>query len=76
MAARLNSLKAVDTNPELIEVARNIANERREKLLALCEAVLEHEYESAETLARELSGKLEASHRTNQGQHSRTSRRG
>ena len=52
-------LKLIDNATGLFGVAREIAQERRESLLRLCDAVLEHEYEVAEGLARELKGQGE-----------------
>ena len=66
-------LKLINS-PNLAQVALEIAKGRREKLLALCEAVLQHDYEQAEGLAKELSGN-ETVHRVNQGQHRRPSSR-
>ncbi len=49
-------LKLIDNASGLLGVARQIARERRIKLLALCDAVVQHDYETAEELAKELRG--------------------
>jgi hypothetical protein len=76
MAVQRNNVRAIDRCSGIAEVARQIAMERREKLLALCDAVLAHEYESAVSLARELSGNIEARYRIDPSKHRGAGRRG
>ncbi len=68
MAAELKLINS----PNLAQAALEIAKERREKLVRLCNAVLSHNYDEAETLAKELGGN-ETSNRTDQGFNCRTS---
>lgn len=71
MAARL---EIVGNASGIVETARAIALERRKKLLSLCDAVLNHNYEIAENFAKELRGNVETSNRTDQSFDRRASR--
>jgi hypothetical protein len=50
-------LRLVNNTQGLVEAAREIAKERRELLMKLCDAVLNHDHAEAERLAKQLTGK-------------------
>lgn len=51
------NLNLIDSDAGLIEAALEIARDWDNALLRLCDAVLAHDYETAQNLARELKAK-------------------
>ncbi len=66
-------LKLVDGEPDLVDAALAIAQERENNTRALCRAVFNSDFDKALELAKELLPN-EASHRTNQSKHRSASR--